>query len=339
MAAAAVGVGLLVVVAAGVDPSAADGPGDPGSGRPAAGGVPGGVPGGGVPTSVAPSSGTTSPSSTLRPPASATTVAPNGGTGGAGGAGGSGGTSGGGNGGNGAGNGGTNGTGGADGGGTGDGGSTVLGGLGLAAVLGVGGALVLLGGAGVYAMVAARRRQVADVDAEETSVPGVAETVEATSVAPGATAGAVAAGAAAAGAATAAGVAAVADDEATVEAEPVVGPWGPQVPGDLAPVAAAGLLPKIGAPPVASGRPARRAVAVPDPVGVEAAELATRVQRAGVDTVIGQLASDWAAADRQAEVRRLEAVEAKLRLLDGVEGADVSQWRDHLTAQLAGRRD
>lgn len=71
-----------------------------------------------------------------------------------------------------------------------------------------------------------------------------------------------------------------------------------------------------------------------DAAAATAGELAGRVQQANLDAAIGQLASDWASADRQAAEHRRRAIEARLRSLDGVEGADVSQWRAYLQAQL-----
>lgn len=71
-----------------------------------------------------------------------------------------------------------------------------------------------------------------------------------------------------------------------------------------------------------------------DAAAVSAGELAGRVHQAGRDAAIGQLASDWASADRQAAEHRRRAIEARLRSLDGVEGANVRRWRAFLQAQL-----
>lgn len=218
----------------------------------------------------------------------------------------------------------------------------------------VGGGVLVALGAGVLAALVSRRRrtEVASLDLGVGGDPGLGGPTVAPSIGPsaaGAAAAAAAAGTVAGAAATVTGAGPTAAAGATSTApSPAMATPTADTIGTLETIGSVGT---IGAPDAAAPDPGPVTVvrsnpmydvsgqlagdwAVLDVAAAEAAALAGLVHRAGQDTIAGQAAENWAAADRRASIQRIKALEDRIHTLEGVEGADVARWREHLVGQL-----
>jgi len=179
----------------------------------------------------------------------------------------------------------------------------------------VGGGVLVALGAGVLAALVSRRRrtEVASLDLGVGGDPGLGRPTVAPSIGP-----------------SAAMATPTADTIGTLETIGMVGALGaPGAAPDPGPVTVVRSNPMYDVSGQLAGD-----WAVLDVAAAEAAALAGLVHRAGQDTIAGQAAENWAAADRRASIQRIKALEDRIHTLEGVEGADVARWREHLVGQL-----